>query len=280
VSSSDLSSIWTAYKLCLASNFYVIPAFWLTLVNELLSTSLFQLCHHHLSTTSSTLTMAPLFPPWRNDGWIPQNDSLRGGSSTGALTVISGGRSAVFSGVLDSRTLGGAGFASVRTTGIESWDWSGENGLEIKLNGVCFSVYGKNRTANSEPAGGNKKVFTLVLKTDIPDDPNENEKSTISYEYNFSPFQNDDETTIIAPFSSFKPFYRGRPVPDAPPLDIKNVKRMSFMTRSFFGKPEQEGRFRLEIASVSTTSKEGNKDDEEWEKVDVPEAKGWWCSLM
>ncbi|KAF8541246.1 NADH:ubiquinone oxidoreductase intermediate-associated protein 30 [Trichophaea hybrida] len=196
--------------------------------------------------------MAPIFPCWNSADWTPQNDSLRGGSSTSALTIISGGNSAVFSGVLDSRTLGGAGFASFRTTGTKSWNWSGENGLEIKL------------------LGGNKRVFTLVLKTDIPEDDSDNEMSTVSYEYNFTPSQDTAETTIIAPFSSFKPCYRGRPATDAPPLNISCVKRMSFMVRSFFGKPEQGGKFRLEIESISPTTKEGDEDNDEWENIDTP----------
>ena len=77
--------------------------------------------------------MTPLFPLWRPaTDWTPQNDSLRGGSSTSRLEIPDGetGR-AVFHGTLDSKTLGGAGFASVRTVGVRRWDWSGESGLEM-----------------------------------------------------------------------------------------------------------------------------------------------------
>jgi hypothetical protein len=76
-----------------------------------------------------------LFPPWCPADWHPQNDSLRGGSSTSALTVVPHCNSAIFSGILDSKTLGGAGFASVRTTGEQRWDWRGYDGLELRFKG-------------------------------------------------------------------------------------------------------------------------------------------------
>lgn len=114
--------------------------------------------------------------------------------------------------------------------------------------------------------GGDEKEYTLVLKTDISGDgdddddgePAAKETSTVSYEFNFTPASGThSRQTIAAPFASFKPHYRGRPKQDAPPLDLAAVKRMSFMIRSFFGRPQQEGPFRLFIESVSAVKGDG-----------------------
>lgn len=93
------------------------------------------------------------------------------------------------------------------------------------------------------------------------------EQSTISYEYDFSAAGN---YSVFVPWSELKPTYRGKEKNDAPPLNTKDIKRWSFMMRSFFG--GQEGDFSVEIKSVKAvtrpddleagfTSDKSSKDD-------------------
>ncbi|KAA8908217.1 complex I intermediate-associated protein 30-domain-containing protein [Sphaerosporella brunnea] len=201
-------------------------------------------------------TMSPprhtIFPPWCPADWQPQNDSLRGGSSTSDLIVAGHGNSAIFFGALDSKTLGGAGFASVRTTCIQNWDWRGYSGIELGIR---------------EHLINNPKKYTLVLKNELPYDDEHHsptdwkkmETSTVSFEYTFTaPHKSDRDVEIIfLPFSEFVAYYRGRKVEPPPELDLGHVRRMSFMVRSFFGDKEQEGPFSLEIFSLAVVKEGG-----------------------
>jgi hypothetical protein len=48
------------------------------------------------------------------------------------------GTSIVFQGAVDDETLGGAGFASQRTTGERDWDLSSYDGIELTVKrGYC-----------------------------------------------------------------------------------------------------------------------------------------------
>ncbi|CCX29925.1 complex I intermediate-associated protein 30-domain-containing protein [Pyronema domesticum] len=248
--------------------------------------------------------MAPVFPPWNQADWVPQDDSLRGGASSSQIVPNHEGATAIFMGKLDSKKLGGAGFASVMTTGVRKWDWTKYEGLKIRIQNA------------------DHKTYSIILKNDVPDDKTESkERSTISYEYHFS-HHNKQPATVLARFEDFTPFYRGKLARDAPPLDLKNVKRLSIMCRSFFGRLEQEGEFRIEFKGFDTyrakkgkgkdnaegkgkevlidvdrkkvdpqVGEENKKDSEEdWEMVgsnDVANAKpeeadknGWTCSVM
>jgi hypothetical protein len=121
-----------------------------------------------------------------------------------------------------------------------------------------------------------RKTYTLVLKNDIPDDEQDQtptddrpkETSTVSFEYSFSlSGNNGEEETVIVPFDKFVAYYRGKKVEKPPALDLGDVKRMSFMVRSFFGEEKQEGPFSLEVFSVVAVNEE-NK------------GRGAWCCLM
>jgi hypothetical protein len=88
---------------------------------------------------------------WSFDDWTASDDRVRGGKSQAShenttsrdfematnysqsYLKISGDQSvATFYGTLDIKTLGGAGFASQRTTGDKrSWDLSAYNGIQI-----------------------------------------------------------------------------------------------------------------------------------------------------
>jgi hypothetical protein len=128
------------------------------------------------------------------------------------------GSSARFHGNLDIKTLGGAGFASQRTTGEEkSWDLSNYDGLRIDL--------GKS----------DSKRYTFILKDEIlPQSPGGREQSTISYEYDFTVSEDTamaESSFIYMPWKDLKPTYRGKEKKDAPKLNKKDVKRVSIMMR-------------------------------------------------
>ncbi|GIJ85131.1 hypothetical protein Asppvi_003987 [Aspergillus pseudoviridinutans] len=167
--------------------------------------------------------------PWSHTDWISSNDRVRGGSSYSSLNILPN-NTVQFNGHLDITTLGGAGFASQRTTGDVSWDLSDVDGLELAI------------------AGSDGKVYTLTLKDKLLHKrPDGREQSTISWEYNLRPA---DKANVRVRWEDLRATYRGREAEGAEPLDLKNVKQITIMIRSFFG--TQEGAFSLDIASIAT----------------------------
>lgn len=126
---------------------------------------------------------------------------------------------AKFSGHLDITALGGAGFASQRTADdVPGWDVSGYDVLVLDV------------------ARADARKYTLNLKDEVlPRRPDGRDQSTVSWEYDFVVGDGEGSTAgstrVVIPFGDFKPTYRGKPKPDAKPLDLKNVKRISFMMR-------------------------------------------------
>jgi hypothetical protein len=117
-----------------------------------------------------------------------------------------------FHGTLDITTLGGAGFASQRTTGEgRNWDLSGYDGIELRI------------------ARGDGKRYTITLKNEaVPKQPDGRQQSTLSWEYDFHA---DVEKTIFIKWADFRATYRGKDKEDAKPLDLTSVKRFSIMMR-------------------------------------------------
>lgn len=133
---------------------------------------------------------------------------------------------ATFQGHLDTSALGGAGFASQRTRDPQLWDLAGFEALVLALD------------LGLTPSDG--KTFTLVLKdTVLPRRPDGREQSTTSWEYDFvvpaepaaSGGGSGGGRVVVMPLADFKPTYRGKPAPDAEPLDLSAVRRISFMMR-------------------------------------------------
>ena len=138
---------------------------------------------------------------------------MRGGASQSYLECHDGSpTTANFHGNLDIETLGGAGFASQRTTTHQCWDLSKYDGISLHL--------GKS----------DGKKYTFILKDEVlPKSPNGREQSTISWEYDFEgPAKS---CKVFIPWKDFKATYRGRDKPDAEPINLKNIKRISFMMR-------------------------------------------------
>ncbi|KAI0483643.1 NADH:ubiquinone oxidoreductase intermediate-associated protein 30 [Xylaria cf. heliscus] len=168
--------------------------------------------------------------PWHTESWVASDDRVRGGKSQSHLDDTPGPEEAVrFCGDLDITALGGAGFASQRSPDPQRWDLSGFQGLRLAIR------------------NGDGKRYTLVVKDEIlPKRPDGREQSTISWEYDFI----GKGTELDIPWQDLTPTYRGKPKPDAKPLDLACIKRISIMMRSFFG--EQEGPFNLEIRHIAT----------------------------
>ncbi|KAM7224055.1 hypothetical protein V8F06_000528 [Rhypophila decipiens] len=164
---------------------------------------------------------------------------------------------AKFSGNLDITALGGAGFASQRTTIFEgqggALDLVGYDALVLKVVHHHANSIPECSSNDDAAAAAKEKVkkYTIVLKdTILPKRPDGREQSTISWESDFSLAGVEETETITLPFAEFKPTYRGKPVEDPEAkLDWGSIKRVSIMVRSFFG--EQHGPFSLVISSVA-----------------------------
>ncbi len=142
---------------------------------------------------------------------------MRGGSSYSELTCDPSSPAAIFHGNLDTKTLGGAGFASQRTTGEDrDWDLSNYDGITLDIK------------------KSDDKKYTLILKDELlPKSPNGREQSTVSWEYDFEGY--DDGGKVFVHWDEFKATYRGREKKDAKPLDLKHVRRISLMMRRYSG---------------------------------------------
>ncbi|KAH8840825.1 hypothetical protein MCOR02_005886 [Pyricularia oryzae] len=176
--------------------------------------------------------------PWDEAGFTAVDDRVRGGSSVSHLIVNADRTAATFNGTLDTKTLGGAGFASQRTV----------DPFLVDLTGVGALIADVVVPADN-------KTYTLTLKNDIlPTGPDGREQSTVSWEYDFVALGDGDKEgetkQVKMPIDQFKPTYRGRPAEDAK-LDLANIKRISFMMRSFFEK--QDGDFSLTIKSLAVS---------------------------
>jgi len=117
--------------------------------------------------------------------------------------------------VLDTTTLGGAGFASQTATPSEPWDLSSYDGIQVEV------------------VKGDGKKYTLIAKDEVPAEKREDgrEKSSVNWEYDF--VAGVDKSTIWVPWSSFKAVYRGVEKPDAAPLKIGEIQRIALMFRRY-----------------------------------------------
>lgn len=169
--------------------------------------------------------------PWSPSDWTSSDDTVRGGTSYSKLICSEDQRVGVFTGNLDIQTLGGAGFASQRTTdSVGVLDLSSYAGIILDIQET------------------DQKQYTFILKdTTLPRQQDGRDQSSTSWEHNF--FVSEPGQSVQAFWSDFKPTYRGREIEDAPPLNVSNITFCSLMMRSFFG--TQEGPFRLALNSIT-----------------------------
>ncbi|RAK95813.1 CIA30 family protein [Aspergillus ibericus CBS 121593] len=211
--------------------------------------------------------------PWSSSNWTSTDDRVRGGASHSTLTINPTTNTALFHGTLDITTLGGAGFASQRTTStITTWDLSSYTGLELSI------------------PNADNKTYTLNLKDELPERrPGGRERSGVVWEVDFKGPR--DGGKVRVGWEDFKATYRGREVRGGRKLDLAGVRRVGIMVRSFFG--EQEGAFELEVEWIkgiqvdmgryrdepdASEDDEGEWDEKRWSEEDTRgSGSGWLC---
>jgi hypothetical protein len=165
------------------------------------------------SAPGATMRLFDFADPSAAEGWRGIHDVVMGGVSEGRLRAAQG--HAVFEGVV--RLENNGGFASIRSA-PGRFDLGTYDGLALKVR-------------------GDGQRYKLHLRTDAGFDGLVYRSAFVAPEARF--------TTIRLPFSSFEPSFRGRRVPDAPPLDPAAIRTIGFLISE-----EQRGPFALEIASV------------------------------
>ncbi len=143
--------------------------------------------------------------------WRPINDGVMGGLSQSRLTATAAG-TALFTGNVSLENNGG--FASVRAD-LSCLDLSAYSGLLLRMRG-----------------DGHQYRLRLRCEHGFHD---------VAYQAGFETHAGEWQT-IALPFSDFKPSFRGRAVPDAPPLDVGRIRQLGFLIAD-----KQAGAFALEL---------------------------------
>lgn len=160
--------------------------------------------------------------------WQIVDDRVMGGSSRSTISATPDGH-AVFEGDL---VVAGGGFASVRCVPGRMLDLTGARGLRLRC------------------AGDGRVGYKISLKTDRNMDG-------VSYQASFDAGDGSSDAvkTVSLPLSAFKANFRGRPVPNAPPLRGEDVVQVGVMlSRYDAGSTDsrvQAGRFRLRLVDLS-----------------------------
>jgi monofunctional biosynthetic peptidoglycan transglycosylase len=151
-----------------------------------------------LGLTMSNEIMIFNFDNEESGEWRIVNDAVMGGLSRSSFELVEGGY-ALFSGSVRPENNGG--FASVRTT-IDDMDLSNYDGAMLRIKG-----------------DGN--LYNLRFRTNRNFDG-------VSYQAKFESEKNNWNEVKI-PFSEFIPTFRGRRVPDQPPLDPADIMQMGIL---------------------------------------------------
>jgi NADH dehydrogenase [ubiquinone] 1 alpha subcomplex assembly factor 1 len=147
--------------------------------------------------------------------WSPINDGVMGGVSNSQLSYVPAGHSA-FSGHVSLENNGG--FASVRCEPYKL----GVAGATALILDVC----------------GDGKRYKLNLRTD-------NSFDGINYQCDFVPPAGQWSHCRLA-CADFLPTWHGKPVPEAPPLDMERLRQVGLMIAD-----RQEGSFSLALRSIA-----------------------------
>ena len=146
--------------------------------------------------------------------WQVINDGVMGGLSRSTITKTEDG-TGLFSGTVSLENNGG--FASIRTA-VAQKSLAGYQGLEIRVR-------------------GDGRSYDLRLRLNDRFDG-------IAYRASFETRAGEWTTTRIL-FQEFEPSFRGRFVPDAPPLLPENIQQIGFLLAD-----KKPGEFSLEIDFV------------------------------
>ena len=159
--------------------------------------------------------------------WGAVDDVVMGGvSESGLIKCVEG---ALFTGLVSTEQSGG--FVSVRTRNFQvPLDLSTHTGLEIKLKG-----------------DGNRYKF-LARSSDGWD--------TLAYAYSFNTTKNEWMNVRI-PFLEMVAVMRAKTVPNAPPIDVRNLRSLQLMLSKFeydgqLNPSFTPGQFALTIDSIRT----------------------------
>ena len=151
--------------------------------------------------------------------WLPLNDGVMGGVSSGALRFGDSNR-ALFEGNVSFEN--GGGFASVGIPDVPR-DLSAFANLELRVR-------------------GDGRTYQLRLRAGVGVDD-------IAYRARFDT-EPDRWLTMTVPLASFEATRRGRRLESAPPLPASSIRRLGFLIGD-----RQEGPFRLEIAWVRASGR-------------------------
>lgn len=151
----------------------------------------------------------------RGPRWYPINDGVMGGVSVGRAHVAPDGV-LKFSGVVSLEN--GGGFASIRSEALPL-NLQGTRAIRLRVKG-----------------DGHRYRFSLKLDAAF---------DSVQYQAVFQPPAGAWSTVELS-YSVFAPRFRGRPVPNAPPLDPGRVVALGFLISD-----RQAGTFVLEVRSIS-----------------------------
>mgnify|MGYP001203980084 FL=1 len=154
--------------------------------------------------------------PASTDGWFAIDDGVMGGLSRSRMQHHPAGH-AIFSGVVSLER--NSGFASVRAP-------------------LPHEVAAQDAAGYLVEACGDGHRYRLNLRMAESFDG-------INYQAEFAP-PVGDWSVIRLPVAAFLPTWRGKPVPDAPPLDPASVKQVGLMIAD-----RQAGPFALSIRRIS-----------------------------
>ncbi|MBF0585618.1 CIA30 family protein [Prosthecochloris sp. N3] len=146
--------------------------------------------------------------------WTSVNDAVMGGVSESLMQRSEAG-TGVFAGHLSLEHNGG--FASVRTS-LPHNDYQGCTGIRLRVRG-----------------DGHR--YSFRIRTDLLFDG-------VVYRQDFDTIAGR-WLDIDLPFGGFTPSFRGRPVPDAPPIDPSRIYQVGLLISN-----RQEGPFSLEVESI------------------------------
>lgn len=159
-------------------------------------------------------TLFDFTEPSAANAWHAIDDRVMGGISRSTMCHDPAGN-AVFEGTVSLERNGG--FASVRSS-------PGERGL-AGAKACLIELRGDN------------KQFKLSLLTDDGFD-------SLNYQASFAP-KGTDWQTLQLPLADFRASFRGREVPDAPPLDPARIRQVGLMIAA-----RQAGPFALDIRRI------------------------------
>jgi len=158
--------------------------------------------------------------PLHDAQWSVVNDTVMGGVSEADLTQIADD-AMVFSGDLSLDNNGG--FTSTRMT-LDNPDWSNSNTLVLRVEG-----------------DGREYIATLRAR--------DRRLRRVYYRAMFQT-ERDTELQVTIPFSDFKAYAYGTPVPSAPPLSAQLTRLGSV---GFMLADKNPGEFKLKILEISPT---------------------------